>query len=532
MDPSFVACVVAGNSIAREGLSRILSDSGFRILQTASHVDLLVAGGEADTSIVVADYAYIEAGLIEHIADTRERFPGSRIIIIKESFDLALMSSIFAAGAHGYVLKDVPYQTFIAMVRLVAMGEKVAPSTLIDVLQHLQSRKQQSQDPAGSRILGLNNRERQILNCLALGHTNKMIARDLAMTEATVKLAVKTLFRRLSVNNRTQAAILARQCEVVPSSSALADTQLREYGDLPDPAVKCRTVLIRVHAISIEGGDLLNRRITPPPVVPHVGGYQAAGIVEAVGEDVTRFRVGDAVVGFNWQGSHAALFAVPEHYAYPLPEGIDLDVAATVPVTFGTASDALFEFGGLQPGETVLIQGGAGGVGLAAVQLARRAGARVIVTASSTERLERLAGFGADEGIDYRSEDIGDRVLALTDGQGCDLVLDLAGGKSIDQLMRAVRYRGRFAVVGASSGDLPAFQFFDLIRKSLHLFGISFGREMEHRRAHDLLAGLISDVASGALTMPIERVFSLADAPAAHAFVENGHPFGRVLMRP
>lgn len=304
------------------------------------------------------------------------------------------------------------------------------------------------------------------------------------------------------------------------------------YGEIDPPAMKPDTVLIRVHAVSIEGGDLLNRKVTPPRWSPYVGGYQAAGHVEAVGPAVTRFRPGEPVVGFNWSGSHAELFAVAEHHAYPVPAGLDLDLAATVPIAFGTASDSLFEFGRLQPGETVLIQGAAGGVGLAAVQLAHQAGAVVIGTAGGEERLARVAAFGMDHGIDYRHEDIADRALALTGGRGADLVLDLAGGGAIRALMNAARYRARFAVIGASSGDLPAFGFFDLIRKSLTLYGISFGAEMHGERAHSLLAMLFARVARGELLMPIDRVFPLSEAAAAHAYVGEARPFGRVLLRP
>jgi NADPH2:quinone reductase len=262
--------------------------------------------------------------------------------------------------------------------------------------------------------------------------------------------------------------------------------EVLEYGDIAEPDLRPKSVLIRVQTISIEGGDLLNRRINPPASFPHIGGYQAGGIVEAVGDAVSSSKVGQRVVGFNWQGSHAELFSVPQHYVYPVLDALDMDAAATVPVAFGTASDALFEFGRLQAGETVLVQGAAGGVGLAAVQLAHRAGARVIGTATSADRLQCLAGFGMDHGIDYRTEDVGQRTLDLTEGKGADLILDLAGGKSMDALMKAVRYRGRLAVVGASSGDLPAFKFFDLIAKSLTLFGISFGQESHTECAHAL----------------------------------------------
>jgi len=304
------------------------------------------------------------------------------------------------------------------------------------------------------------------------------------------------------------------------------------YGQVPDPEIGPDTVLIQVHAISLEGGDLLNRRITPPASAHDVVGYQASGTVVAVGADVTRVRVGESVVGFHWNGSHAELFAVNEAHAYPIPEGFDLDIAATIPIAFGTASDALFEFGSLKENETVLVQGAAGGVGLAAVQLASQVGGRVIATASSAERLAALTEFGASVGINYLDDSISKVVLQHTHDQGADLIVDLAGGKSLDELMAAVRYRGRFSVVGASSGDLPSFQFMDILRKSLTLYGVFFGLEMATERAHRLIETIFARFEKGELRMPIARTFSLEDAVEAHRYAEQGHPFGRVIIKP
>jgi len=304
-----------------------------------------------------------------------------------------------------------------------------------------------------------------------------------------------------------------------------------EYGELPDPEVGPDTVLIAVEWISIEGGDLLNRLVSPPARTPFVPGYQASGTVAAVGDKVTRFQPGDKVIGFNWNGSHAELFAVPEHYAYPVPAGMDMRLAALIPVAFGTAHDALFEYGAMKPGDFVLVQGAAGGVGLAAVQFAARAGATVIGTASGTERLAKIAPFGMHHGIDYRQEDIAARCKDITGGKGVDIVLDLAGGQGKDALMRAVKAHGRYQVVGAASGTLPSFDFFELIRKALHVVGISFGRDMHTPRVHALLAEIAGQVASGDLRMPIAAEFPLSEAVEAHRFVAEGHPFGRVLMR-
>ena len=313
--------------------------------------------------------------------------------------------------------------------------------------------------------------------------------------------------------------------------SANGGPEVMAYGDVPDPVAGPGAILIAVEWVSIEGGDLLNRLVTPPAKTPFVPGYQAAGTVAAVGERVTRFRVGDRVVGFNWSGSHAELFEVPEAYAYAVPDALDLRTAATIPVALGTAHDALFEFGNLKAGETVLIQGAAGGVGLAAVQMAARAGAVVIGTAAGAARLERIRPFGLEHGIDYRSEDIAARVREITHGRGVDLVIDLAGGIGKDALVASLRGHGRYAVVGASSGDLPSFGFFELIRKAMHAYGISFGRDMHTPRVHALLASLFAQVADGTLRAPIDREFALADAVAAHRHVAEGHPFGRVVMR-
>lgn len=304
------------------------------------------------------------------------------------------------------------------------------------------------------------------------------------------------------------------------------------YGDVPEPELARDHVLIRVEAVSIEGGDVLNRRLGHPGTGRHIVGYQAGGVVEAVGADVTGFRPGQRVAAHNGFGSHAELFAAPESQCFPVPDAVPMDVGCTVPVTFGTAHDALFEFGQLRAGETVLIQGAAGGVGVACVQLARRAGAKVIGTAHGAERLERLRALGMDHGIDYSREDIGARAKELTGGRGVDLVVDMAGGKALPRLIDALAYRGRFAVVGGASGEFQTFTFRDLLFKNLTVVGVFFALEIQSRRAHEAIAACYAEIGAGRLTMPIDRIFPLAEAAAAHAHVERGHPFGRVLLRP
>lgn len=310
--------------------------------------------------------------------------------------------------------------------------------------------------------------------------------------------------------------------------------EVLRYEDLPDPAPGPGEVVIRTEAISIEGGDLLNRSVLPQTSFPHVVGYQAVGTVVAAGEGVSRVAVGDRVAGFNFVGSHAEKFVVPDATAFLVPAGLDPKLAATIPVTFGTADDALFGFGRLQAGETVLIQGGAGGVGLAAIQLAKAAGATVLATARGKARAERLREFGADHGIAYDETDFAAEVLRLTGGKGADLVVDLAGGgaAAMTKLLSAVAYRGRLSVVGLSSGEAPSIGFWDIVVKNMTVFGVLFGAEMGSPRGQEIVERHLAGAAAGRLRMPIEREFPLAEAAAAHRYIEENRPFGRVLLIP
>jgi NADPH:quinone reductase len=305
-----------------------------------------------------------------------------------------------------------------------------------------------------------------------------------------------------------------------------------QYEEVADPQVGRSDVLIDVQAISIEGGDLLNRRHTAPEHLPHVVGYSAAGIVTSVGADVTRFTAGQRVTAFNWSGSHAELWAVPEKYVFAVPASLDMDTAATVPVAFGTADDALFEFGRLCAGQTVVVRGATGGVGLAAVQLAAARGAKVIVTASEPRRFAELRELGAHHVIDYNNDDVVGSVLDLTAGAGADLVIDMVGGSLLNDLPSAIRYRGALVVVGAASDDPTHVEFSQLVSRSITVAGVSFGQEMHTGRARFIVGHHLVAAADRTLRMPIDARFALADVARAHAHVETGHPFGRVVVHP
>ena len=306
------------------------------------------------------------------------------------------------------------------------------------------------------------------------------------------------------------------------------------YEEVPDPEPTADSVLIRVEAISVEGGDTLHRAGGELASAPHIVGYQAAGSVLAVGDQVTDFREGDRVVTVGTEGSHAELRAVPQRFCWTIPDGLSTDHAACVPVAFGTADDALFEFGRLQAGETALVHAGAGGVGIAAIQLAKRAGATVIATASQDEKLKRLAELGLDHGINYRTTDFVEELRRLTDGRGADVILEPVGGENLQKSLRALAYRGRcvsFGDAGRQHG--MALDISTLRPNNQTLSGYFLGAELFFGdRAHQLIAGHLTDIAAGRLQVVIDRTFALADAAAAHAYIESREAFGRVLLKP
>ncbi len=310
--------------------------------------------------------------------------------------------------------------------------------------------------------------------------------------------------------------------------------EVLRYEDVPDPECPEGCVVVEVEAISIEGGDLLARAGSSPPSVPHIVGYLCAGKVVETGAGVESPAIGDVVVALNANGSHAAKRAVPAISTWPVPAGLDPAAAACIPVAFGTAEECLFEAANLQRGQTALIHAGAGGVGMAAIQLAKRAGATVLSTASSDEKLERLKPFGLDHGINYAEESFVERVAELTDGRGVDVVLDAIGGKNLVDGIAALAYRGTLVSVGVAARAGSEVEAKALWGKNNTLRGVFLGGALlaEYPRVHAMIGGLIDQVATGELEVVIDRDFALAEAADAHAYMESRVAFGRVTMTP
>lgn len=310
--------------------------------------------------------------------------------------------------------------------------------------------------------------------------------------------------------------------------------EVLSYEEVPDPECPEGCVVIDVEAISIEGGDVLARVGSPPPSTPHVVGYLAAGTVAEVGAGVTDRAVGDRVVTLNMAGSHASKRAVPAMSTWAIPDGLDAAVAASVPVAVGTAQECLFTAGNLEAGQTVLVQAGAGGVGMAAIQLAKQAGATVMATASSDEKLERLKEFGLDHGINYATENFVERSRELTDGRGVDLILDSVGGETLAAGVGALAYRGTIVSVGVAGRGGSAVEARELWTQNNTLRGVFLGGALmaEYGRVHTMIGELIDRVAAGDVKIVIDRSFPLAEAAAAHSYIESRQAFGRVVMTP
>ncbi|MHB1090287.1 MAG: quinone oxidoreductase family protein [Ilumatobacteraceae bacterium] len=310
--------------------------------------------------------------------------------------------------------------------------------------------------------------------------------------------------------------------------------EVLRYEEVAEPQLRAGGLLIDVSAIAVQGGDTLNRRGGILASQPHIVGYQASGIVREVGDGVTSFVIGQPVVATMAFGSHAEVISVPATFAWAIPDGLSLHEAAGVPVEFGTADDCLFEFGHLKAGETVLIQAGASGVGLAAIQLAKAAGATVLATASSDDRLARLKDYGLDHGINYKSADAAKEAMAFTHGAGVNLVVDSVGGSTLESSIASLAYRGRISWVGRAGREERPPEIWPIMQKNASITGVFLGAEMalNPSRTYPMIANLLARIAKKELTVVIDKTFPLAEAAAAHRYIESRRAFGRVLLIP
>ncbi|MEE5152230.1 NADPH:quinone oxidoreductase family protein [Pseudomonas alliivorans] len=247
--------------------------------------------------------------------------------------------------------------------------------------------------------------------------------------------------------------------------------------DIPAPDVKKNEILLDVRAAGVNFPDtlIIEGKYQFKPPFPFSPGGEAAGVISAVGEKVTHLKPGDRVMALTGWGSFAEQVAVPNYNVLPIPERMDFTIAAAFSMTYGTSMHALKQRANLQPGETLLVLGASGGVGLAAVEIGKALGARVIAAASSAEKLEVAKNAGADELINYTDTNLKDEIKRLTNGNGVDVIYDPVGGDLFDQAIRAIAWNGRLLVVGFASGRIPELPVNLALLKGASVVGVFWG---------------------------------------------------------
>ncbi|MCG8510398.1 MAG: NADPH:quinone oxidoreductase family protein [Rhodospirillales bacterium] len=304
--------------------------------------------------------------------------------------------------------------------------------------------------------------------------------------------------------------------------------------DIPAPELRPGCVRIRVAAASVNFADtvMIQGRYQGQRALPCCPGLELAGTVMEVGEGVGGFEVGDAVLATVEGGAYAEEAVAEARFTWKIPDGVDMTTAAGFAVAYGTSHLALTDRAGLQDGETLLVHGAAGGVGLTAVEIGKRLGATVIATAGSDAKLELAGEYGADHLINYETDDVRARVKELTGGRGADVIYDPVGGPAFDASLRCVAWNGRIIIIGFASGAIPQIPANILLVKHVGVLGFYWGSYKKHRP--DLLRRSVEDLLAwhgeGALRPRISMTFDLKDAGAALEALLARKSTGKVII--
>lgn len=308
------------------------------------------------------------------------------------------------------------------------------------------------------------------------------------------------------------------------------------FADIPDPAPAAGEAVVRIEAAALNFFDTLIIAGTyqTKPAFPFSPAAEFAGVIESLAPGVAGLKVGDRVVGMTGYGAAREKIAVAADKLVKIPHGLDADRAAGMSVTYGTTLHALKDRARLKAGETLAVLGASGGTGLAAIELGKIMGARVIACASSADKIAFCRHHGADEGIDYAADDLKDALRRLTDGRGADVVYDPVGGPYTEPALRSIAWEGRFLVVGFAAGDIPKLPLNLVLLKSCDVLGVFWGawtaRDPQGHR--DNTAQLLSWAAEGRLSSHVHAVYSLAEGPAALKAIASRAVMGKVILRP
>ena len=317
----------------------------------------------------------------------------------------------------------------------------------------------------------------------------------------------------------------------------------KEYGpaetlvieDVPSPEVKGRGVKVRVKAAGLNFPDTLifEFKYLLKPSLPFSTGGELAGEVIDVGDKVTRFKVGDRVAGLTGYGAFAEEVIVPEQNLLPVPDGMSDEKAAAFTMVYGTSYYALKQRGNLQPGETLLVLGASGGVGLATVELGKAMGAKVIAAASSAEKLAVAKEAGADELINYTEEPLKDAVKKLTHSKGVDVIYDPVGGDFTEQALRAMGWNGRHLIIGFAAGDIPKIPANLTLLKGCSVVGVFWGSftQREPEASAQNMMELMKLYAEGKIDPKISAVYDFEDYASALGALTERKATGKVVLK-
>ena len=306
------------------------------------------------------------------------------------------------------------------------------------------------------------------------------------------------------------------------------------WKELPTPEPQADEVRVAIRAASLNFPDLLivQNKYQMKPALPFVPGSEYAGVVEAVGADVKHLKVGDAVAAFGGTGGFGTHAIVKAALAMPLPAGFAFDDAAAFILTYATSHHALLDRAALKAGETVLVLGAAGGVGTAAIQIAKAVGARVIAATSSDAKCTLCKQLGADATINYSSANLRDEIKALTGGKGPDVVYDPVGGDLAEPVFRSIAWRGRYLVVGFAQGGIPALPWNLALLKGASIVGVFWGdfARREPQANARMLAELAQWYAAGKVKPVIDQRLPMQELPQAFARMGTRQVRGKLVM--
>ncbi len=306
--------------------------------------------------------------------------------------------------------------------------------------------------------------------------------------------------------------------------------------EVPEPSVTPGGVKIEVRAAGCNFFDTLivQGRYQVKPRFPFTPGAEIAGVVCEVGEGVTGIAVGDRVLAAGSTGGFAEQAVADARVVHALPDSMSFEAGAALPVIYPTSYAGLVYRGDLRAGETLLVHAAAGGVGIAAVQIGRALGARVIATAGGREKCAIALREGADAAIDYRSEDFVERVLELTTGRGADVIYDSVGGDITDQSLKCIAWNGRLVIIGFAGGTIPEIKANRILLKNIAVTGLHWGAHLEKdpSRVADCFRALFQLHARGQIAPVIYRRYGLDEVPTALAALANRQTHGKVIIEP